>query len=529
MDGRSRRRDAHAGQRAVSRAVTPLDRARAPTSRACRDAGSSLELRRVAEADTARPGGPDIATPGALSSRDAACLPSLVRRLTQATFAAETFRGSRFHLHCRAGGPADRVVILVHGLGGRGYGTWGDLPGRLFNGGGANATDVAVFDYRSFHRRIARLGRGNVDAWAKELSDYLREIENDYRDVFLIGHSQGGLVAEQVVRDRLTNQALQGARGPQPIAALVLVAAPLAGSGWAVPALASVVSEFRAMKRLGRRRAEMQTFFSTWVERQNLAEVPGGRVVLPVYAAIATEDVFVSEFSATIGVPGGQIRRLPHGHRSLAKPGADDPDLVEWLQRLIDERCGVREQSGRQRRHRGAEAAPAQAPGSRKVVTSFVTDPGGLRWSRIYDEACRAASTADVVVQDRGRAADSPLDLLLAVHADAEVVAGSQDVRQSVRVAKARCRDDPRLTVGITPVGPEHTSAVGIVREWVRPAPAELFVEGAADVGALREVLARLLQHVIVRLPLQAGGRPGGTALRLDADGLEDPTIGGSW
>lgn len=450
-------------------------------------------------------------------------------RLTQSTFAAEPFRGSRFHLHGRAGGPADRVVVLVHGLGGRGYGTWGDLPARLFDAPGGDAMDVAVFDYRSFHRRIARLGRGDVDTWAKQLSDYLREIEDEYRDVFLVGHSQGGLVAEKVVRDRLTNQALEGACGPQPIAALVLVAAPLAGSGWAVPALASFVSEFRAMKRLGRRRAEMQTFFSTWVERQNLAELPGGRVVLPVYAAVATDDVFVSEFSATIGVPEGQIRRLPHGHRSLAKPGANDPDLVEWLQRLIAERCGVREQSGRQRRHRGAVAAAGPGRGPREVVTSFVTDPGGLRWSRVYDEACQAASTADIVVQDRGRAAGSLLDLLVAVHADAEVLAGSQDVQQSVREAKARCRDDPGLTVGITPVGPEHASAVGIVREWVRPAPAELFVEGAADVGALRDVLARLLQHVIARLPLHTGGSPAGTALRLDAGGPEDLTIGGSW
>lgn len=160
------------------------------------------------------------------------------------------------------------------------------------------------------------------------------------------------------------------------------------------------------------------------------------------------------------------------------------------------------------------------------MVTSFVTDPGGLRWSRVYDEACRAATTADVVVQHRGPAA--ALDLLVAVHADAEVVAGSQDVKQSVGAAEARCRDNPNLTVGITPVGPDHASAVGLVREWVRPAPAELFVEGAADVGALREVLARLLQHVITRLPLHAGGSPAGTSLRIDAGGPEDLMIGDS-
>lgn len=451
----------------------------------------------------------------------------MVRRLTQSTFAAERFRGSRFHVHSRADGPANRVVVLVHGLGGRGYGTWGDLPARLFDAAGGDATDVAVFDYQSFHRRIARLGRGDVEAWGKQLSDYLREIEDDYRDVFLVGHSQGGLVAESVVRLRLTSQALEGTRGPQPIAALVLVAAPLAGSGWAVPAFAPFVSEFRALKRLGRERAEMQTFFSTYVEKENLAELPGGRVVLPVYAAVATDDVFVSAFSATIGVPDRQIRHLPHGHRSLAKPGAEDPDLVEWLRRLIGERCGVREQSRRQQRHRQDDAGLAPARGPREVVTSFVTDPGGLRWSRVYDEACRAATTADVVVQPRGRAAGSPLDLLVAVHADAEVVTGSQDVRESVRAAEAKCRDDPQLTVGITPVGPAHASAVGIVREWVRPAPAQLFVEGAADVSALREVLARLLQHVIARLPIHVGGSPAGTSLRLDAGGPEDITIGG--
>jgi pimeloyl-ACP methyl ester carboxylesterase len=474
------------------------------------------------------PSGADSATPRALGSRDAGCLPTLVRRLTQSTFAAMPFRGSRFHLHSRPTRTAERVVVLVHGLGGRGYETWGGLPARLFDGDGGNAPDVAVFDYRSFHRRIPRFGRGDVDAWAKQLSGYLQEIEDEYQDVFLIGHSQGGLVAETVVRERLTDRAFERERGPQPIAGLVLVASPLAGSGWAVPALASVVDEFGAMKRLARRSADMQTFFSTRVERQNLAESAGGRVVLPVYAAVATEDAFVSRFSATIGVPAGQIREFPHGHRSLAKPDADDHDLVAWLQRLIDERCVVREQSGRQRRHRAAEPMPEPAPGTLEVVTSFVTDPSGLRWSRVYDEACRAACTADVVVRHRGQTARAPLDLLVAVHDDAEVVAGSQDVVQTVRAAEARCRDDPRLTVGITPVGPKHASAVVIVRDWVRPAPAEFFVEGAADVGALREVLARLLQHVIARLPLHAGGGQGGTGLRLDA-GPNDPTIRGTW
>lgn len=453
----------------------------------------------------------------------------MVRRLTQSTFAPEPFRGSRFHLHTREGGPADRVVVFVHGLGGRGYATWGGLPARLFEGDGGKATDVGVFDYRSFHRRMVRLGRGNVDAWARQLSRYLRVIEDEYRDVFLIAHSQGGLVAETMVRERLTDRAFESGRGPQPIAGLVLVASPLAGSGWAAPALAPFVSEFRAMKRLGRRSADMHTFFSTRVEKQNLAESAGGRVVLPVYVAVATDDAFVSRFSATVGVPAGQIGEFSHGHRSLAKPRADDPDLLGWLQRLIDERCEVREQSERQRRHRAADAALSPARGPRAVVTSFVTDPSGLRWSSVYDEACRAATTADVVVQHRDRDTGSPLDLLVAVHADAEVVAGSQDVRQSVSAAKARCRDDPRLTVGITPVGPEHASAVGMVREWVRPAPAELFVEGAPDVGALRDVLARLLQHVIARLPLQPGTTSAGTALRLDAGGPDDLTIGGSW
>lgn len=393
--------------------------------------------------------------------------------------------------------------------------------------------DVALFDYRSFHRRIPRFGRGDVDAWAKQLSGYLREIEDEYRDVFLIGHSQGGLVAETVVRERLTDRAFERERerGPQPIAALVLVASPLAGSGWAVPALASVVNEFGAMKRLGRRSADMQTFFSTRVERQNLAEAAGGRIVLPVYAAVATDDAFVSRFSATIGVPGGQVRDFPHGHRSLAKPVADDPDLVGWLQRLIDERCSVRDQERRQRRHSRPEAPTGPAREQRQVVASLLTDPGGLRWSRVYDEACRAASTADVVVQDRGRAVGAPVDLLVAVHSDAEFVAGTADVKESVGAAEARCRRDASLTVGIAPVGPDHAVAERIVRGWLAPVPAdhELFVEGAPDVVGLRDVLSRLLQHVIARLPLQPGGTHPGRALRLDTGGPYDTMNGGDW
>jgi hypothetical protein len=63
----------------------------------------------------------------------------LVNRLPQIEFCASQFDAGGFNLHRHEphGEPPPTLVVLVHGLGGSGYKTWGELPERLFRGDGA--------------------------------------------------------------------------------------------------------------------------------------------------------------------------------------------------------------------------------------------------------------------------------------------------------------------------------------------------------------------------------------------------------
>jgi hypothetical protein len=73
----------------------------------------------------------------------------LVNRLQQSNFARASFDSGRFNLHNgtqNAAKPARTVVVLVHGLSGRGYGTWGLIPERLFAGSNGPAVDVGVYE-----------------------------------------------------------------------------------------------------------------------------------------------------------------------------------------------------------------------------------------------------------------------------------------------------------------------------------------------------------------------------------------------
>jgi hypothetical protein len=89
----------------------------------------------------------------------------LVNQLSQLEFAAVAFDSGRFNLHVVPDGVRRPLVVLVHGLNGRGYQTWGEIPERLFSGADGPAVDVGVFDYRSGIRGLSRRA-GKFEFWA---------------------------------------------------------------------------------------------------------------------------------------------------------------------------------------------------------------------------------------------------------------------------------------------------------------------------------------------------------------------------
>jgi pimeloyl-ACP methyl ester carboxylesterase len=428
----------------------------------------------------------------------------LVNYLPQSEFMAAEFDSGRFNVHhhlTTQDGPPLTLVVLVHGLGGGGYGSWGQLPERLFGGADGPALDVGVYDYRSFHRGIFRR-TGKVEFWLNQLASHLREVEAKYSNIVLVGHSLGGVLLEAVAKNYLEARALEGEEGQGSLIALIVVAAPRAGSGWAdIPLIEHILPEFEVLRRLGSRSAQVDAFFTDNVERLNVATASPRRVVLPVYAALGGGDKFVSQFSAAFGVPTRQRLYLDAGHLSIKTPAERDAALTGWLHRIIAERLEVREQATRVRRHADNHLPMTVVDPRPVVVTRFLSDFSGLRWEEFYNEVCRDATTTTVRVRDVREVPGDDIHLLIAVHDAALVVAANSVVRETVLQVRAERDQHLSMSVGICPVGEAFKEAEATVRQWLADFPPveSFYVNGAADTADLRRVLARLLQLVIGR------------------------------
>lgn len=327
----------------------------------------------------------------------------MVTRFPQSRFEPQPFNPAGLHLHTASAGARHSLVILVHGFTGRGYKTWEALPGRLFDGGDGAPVDVGVYDYISGPRRRIGGGGGTFRFLVDQLGADLWQIADEYKHIFLVGHSMGGLIIENVAKAFLQRRAMLGeADRAGPLAGLVFVAAPRAGVGLAVPILRGVIPEFVVLGRLSDRSSEIDAFFTSWTERSNVAEAAPGKTILPAFAVLGGNDKFVSSFSSTFGIPESQRLHIAAGHSKIAKPGQGESELMTWmLNDVIRSRVEVREQEGRQRSHRTDRNVPASAGGGPSaVVTKFSSDVGGLLWEEMYNEARQAATSSLVEVVD---------------------------------------------------------------------------------------------------------------------------------
>ncbi len=95
------------------------------------------------------------------------------------------------------------LVVFIHGFTGNPWGTWKEIIDRLQKGFPTEpllrSYDLYLFRYDSGWWRQPRL-RPNV---VGGLENFLRENQERYGTVVLVGHSQGGLVAKLYVLDRL--------------------------------------------------------------------------------------------------------------------------------------------------------------------------------------------------------------------------------------------------------------------------------------------------------------------------------------
>lgn len=422
----------------------------------------------------------------------------------QERFEVEKFRPPGLHLHTYAKAPRDTLVVLIHGFMGRGYKTWELLPERLFNGHDGRPVDVGVYDYVSgpVRRTFERKG-ANFQFWCDQLGSDLRRIAERYQHIFLVGHSMGGAIAERIGRDFVQHRSMREPDKAGPLAGIVLIAAPRAGSGWATRFVSSVIPEFDEISRLSDRRSEVEDFYAEHIERTSVATAAPGKTVLPAYAALGGSDHFVRRFSATFGIPVSQRLYIPISHSKIARPGAGRSELVRWLTNdVISARIEVRDQVRRQQSHVQRQRQELSAPRSRPaVLTKFSSDMGGLRWEEIYNEARQAATTGSVSVVDVREAPGAKADLLLAVHDARSVVDSAPDVQANVHNTCEERLAHPEISVGISPVGDSHPAAVNVLRSWTSHVPPgnSFYIEGASGPSELLQVLARFMSLAIPR------------------------------
>lgn len=115
-----------------------------------------------------------------------------------------------------------RLLLLVHGWNGDPAGTWQAFPSLLRSDSSLSAFDVWTIDYPTFLQR-RNLGIDQMARWLNETM-VRRGYYDQYREIFVIAHSMGGLIArEMLLVNRLS-------RDNKPYRSLIEIATPHQGA-----------------------------------------------------------------------------------------------------------------------------------------------------------------------------------------------------------------------------------------------------------------------------------------------------------
>ncbi|GAB1691192.1 tetratricopeptide repeat protein [Krasilnikovia sp. M28-CT-15] len=229
----------------------------------------------------------------------------------------------------RHAGLADcaNLVVFVHGLGGRRYGTrptWGDFPRLLFRE--LPDVDVGIYEYVSLRGRLKFWRSVDLTVEAEVLAGILRQAST-YQRIILIGHSMGGLLCKAAVRFLIDAGEF---RHPPHVSGLIMMATPQAGS-LRVPRIAGrLTRDGRAIVAHGALVTQLNTFFTTRVVVDGSEPGPD-RESLPTWGVLGASDFWVDTLSASLGLPMNRTRRVRGSHTSIVKPATRDADAFRFV------------------------------------------------------------------------------------------------------------------------------------------------------------------------------------------------------
>jgi nucleoside phosphorylase/pimeloyl-ACP methyl ester carboxylesterase len=233
-------------------------------------------------------------------------------------------------IHRHTGGDGRQLIVLVHGLGGSRYGskaTWGKIPYFLFED--FPTLDIGLYEYRTLFRRWKVWKSVEVEYEAISFADSLRQ--SNYSDIFLAGHSLGGLLCMAALRYfYISHQVSELKR----ICGLFLMATPQTGSQ-KVPAILSWLSkDFYALRPHGRFVTEVQR---TLIDAFNLDEtsISPGRILIPTWAVLGNSDFWVDRLSAGLHLSAKRCTHVRGSHTSIVKPVHKSNDAYLFLRKRI--------------------------------------------------------------------------------------------------------------------------------------------------------------------------------------------------
>lgn len=239
-------------------------------------------------------------------------------------------------LHCHPGVTDQKLILFLHGFGGRRYPTWGDLPCYLFED--CPDASLALYDYRSGQRALRPVSAIDLRDLARELADIIRDA--DFTRVVLIGHSMGGLLAKAVVKDLLDSGSRSADDVPaiRRIAGLILMATPQAGSLWVPPMLGALTVNFRVLRTHSRFVVELTDTFRNKIDTSGRrAYDPLYEVSIPTFGVIGLRDKMVDRLSSSLDLSRDQCKHVQATHKDIVKPRSKQDGAYAWILAKIQE------------------------------------------------------------------------------------------------------------------------------------------------------------------------------------------------
>lgn len=233
-------------------------------------------------------------------------------------------------IHCRPGVARTRLVLFLHGLGGRRYDTWGTIPRYVFE----DCSDAAVglYDYRSGFRGLLPWSTASLPDLAKELADVVRD--SQFTRIVMVGHSMGGLLAKATVKDLIDSgvKSVDGYPSIARVAGLILMATPQAGSLRVPGALGMLTRDGRSLRAHSRFVTELNETFKNRIDNTGAALVHvDHEASIPVFGVIGLRDAWVDRLSASLDLPRSQTKNVRESHTSIVKPASRHDGSYEWI------------------------------------------------------------------------------------------------------------------------------------------------------------------------------------------------------